>query len=1779
MSTRKLKKTGSFALLAASSVTLLATVGACGRTAGSDSQKLLELASATSKTGKLSANSVGSLAKTSTADMERLLRALIDKEREERIAEDKRLSGRIDGLEADLATFKDKVEKQFDAVDKRDTALRLELDGKFADLAKVDADLAKSLQGLRTDMESRASSLESKLDLTKSSLEAQMNQKISAVSSRIDTLSASVDERVAKLQASDSALAEEIKNTQTQVKTNAADANDKLAALSKKLDDKEAALQKSINDARLDANLKSDELNKKLEDYRTSLTNLIEAKAAEFSLSLAKQDASLKATLEAQKKESAARFEKVEKDLADQKSALESKISSSVSSLKNEMTKLISSTDSATKSLLQKKIDDLASKSGADLISAREELISAMGKQSADAQIKMAALAVSVENVKTEGAKQRQELEDRLSKKISAVENWAKSEVAAVRSELSSKINDLSNEVQAVQTNLSNSIKTGLSELSGRQDAALQGYKLEQIAELSKLKNQQGDTAARLAALGSDFSSYQVAQKDVIDGMKSKMDSSLSKLEEKLSAETKAQVQTLRAEMNKTNSDFVLQMSQMKGDFAQKNIELTQQMNANYSSLTSSIQNLDDATKAQVKTLTDRAAAQEAKMHEVRAQLALQISSLNADLASTRVQYDAQIAGAKAEARIQQELAQKQQADELAKLQAQLQQVTQSQNDARAKLEADLKSALSSQDASAQDAINSLKGQLTEMDKKTLVTFSDLKTSLAAERVKTEASIAASMKAVEQKCVAETQAVAARVEAVAQAQEDFKAFVAANYATKGELESVRLRVQGLEDVTKIMNAKIDENDANVKKLISAEVSAAKKTLVARIVKVEASVDSVKSDLGGAIKDFGAQLSKIKDNMSSEIANVRMDMKTQDNALFAKLAESDAAQKSMNADLMQKVKSQAADFELMSQSVKKELNDRILALDSLVDETNVELKKARDEAKEQYNQVVIQQQAMKDQMASELVKLKSVLQDVAKTANQALAIGTQAASDVKLLKADFETQKKAVADQFKLQGDQISKLDTAMKDMKDDFNKRLSDVSNKAAQLVANLGAEVQENFQKTATDIAKIRANQQALESKMNGFIQEVQADDAAQAAFEKDIKVPQKALTVDLVNALRAYGDMRTAFLRALQPNQTTGEWYDKSFQPIMAECGGNANATFANALGRDSFDYLADEYAYQLVFGTRGSAADSVFFGNVAGTDGKSLHHFIMIAALKEVEGGGDNAGCMSKIRSWASSILYGTSNDAKNLRNKIVADDKFKRSVATFVQQMAGLKTNAANVEGVVSNAVKKLKNAEAILQVGREDGSLPLLARYAQTIVDGADNAFDAIERESEFNKMIDVQNKFAAENADLKKNIEKVKTDLTAQLDTFKQKTSQDISALQNEDAKIKASLGKALDVLMSLAIRGGQQDLALAALDAGKSIGYTPQAINQVKPAVSEIQHFFDNPALASSSDTCTGSTIKRGAGVKFWTAGGQCWVNFRGIPWGSWMSTANTIWFRMFGAAEKVRIRASLCDRGENSDCDRTYSFGQANLLAANTKLTGAPHEGVFDFRAPNILEPYMRRSLSWYGEDISFTAMRNDGSAAVSSTYTVQLYSPLVLDFMPIGRPEFIAQERSNVKFDLMGTGKPQRTGWLKGHAPVALLALPNAEGKVTSGRELFGEATIIKATGKKARDGYAALAQYDLNRDGVIDVKDSVYSKLVVWFDKNQNGVADAGELVSLKDAQVTAISVKMKPMPEKERFVEGNDLRTTAKFWGPSQCGSTGCNSYDVYFGTSYTLSRK
>lgn len=55
------------------------------------------------------------------------------------------------------------------------------------------------------------------------------------------------------------------------------------------------------------------------------------------------------------------------------------------------------------------------------------------------------------------------------------------------------------------------------------------------------------------------------------------------------------------------------------------------------------------------------------------------------------------------------------------------------------------------------------------------------------------------------------------------------------------------------------------------------------------------------------------------------------------------------------------------------------------------------------------------------------------------------------------------------------------------------------------------------------------------------------------------------------------------------------------------------------------------------------------------------------------------------------------------------------------------------------------------------------------------------------------------------------------------------------------------------------------------------------------------------------------------------------------------------------------------------------------------------------------------------------------------------------------------------------------------------------------------------------------FEALADLDSNHDGVFDGDDEAFGEVMVWQDKNQNGIVDDGELMTLNEAGITSITL--------------------------------------------------
>ena len=107
----------------------------------------------------------------------------------------------------------------------------------------------------------------------------------------------------------------------------------------------------------------------------------------------------------------------------------------------------------------------------------------------------------------------------------------------------------------------------------------------------------------------------------------------------------------------------------------------------------------------------------------------------------------------------------------------------------------------------------------------------------------------------------------------------------------------------------------------------------------------------------------------------------------------------------------------------------------------------------------------------------------------------------------------------------------------------------------------------------------------------------------------------------------------------------------------------------------------------------------------------------------------------------------------------------------------------------------------------------------------------------------------------------------------------------------------------------------------------------------------------------------------------------------------------------------------------------------------------------------------------------------------------------------------------------FDYAGDGNQVKTAWADPNCGFLVRDL-NKNGQIDNGSEMFGNFTVLK-NGNIADNGFDALAELDLNGDGIIDRSEATAAGIMIWQDKNTNGKVDPGEMLTFEQAGIMSI----------------------------------------------------
>ena len=158
--------------------------------------------------------------------------------------------------------------------------------------------------------------------------------------------------------------------------------------------------------------------------------------------------------------------------------------------------------------------------------------------------------------------------------------------------------------------------------------------------------------------------------------------------------------------------------------------------------------------------------------------------------------------------------------------------------------------------------------------------------------------------------------------------------------------------------------------------------------------------------------------------------------------------------------------------------------------------------------------------------------------------------------------------------------------------------------------------------------------------------------------------------------------------------------------------------------------------------------------------------------------------------------------------------------------------------------------------------------------------------------------------------------------------------------------------------------------------------------------------------------------------------------------------------------------------------------------------------------------------------------------------------IYDPLTLDLDGDGIETVSHNGYKGALFDHDGDGIRTASGWVASDDGL-LVVDRNGDGIINDGKELFGDSSVLK-DGTKAAHGYAALAEYDSNGDGVVDAKDADFDKLRVWRDLNQDGVSQKEELFTLEEVGVQSLNVAYQDT--NQNLGNGNRLAQEGSYTG-------------------------
>lgn len=242
----------------------------------------------------------------------------------------------------------------------------------------------------------------------------------------------------------------------------------------------------------------------------------------------------------------------------------------------------------------------------------------------------------------------------------------------------------------------------------------------------------------------------------------------------------------------------------------------------------------------------------------------------------------------------------------------------------------------------------------------------------------------------------------------------------------------------------------------------------------------------------------------------------------------------------------------------------------------------------------------------------------------------------------------------------------------------------------------------------------------------------------------------------------------------------------------------------------------------------------------------------------------------------------------------------------------------------------------------------------------------------------------------------------------------------------------------------------------------------------------------------------------------------------------------------------------------------DTGYNYSHVNFevepVFTGVHFTHSTHLFLSPFGGEEVIHNGNASAWAYHTCDAPPFGCPIEGSSWNSVTCECQEGCPLLLDTEGDGID--LTSREEGVYFDLDSDGQAELISWTRMNTDDGWLVLDrNGNGRIDNGRELFGNFSSIYPDQLYpiANHGFDALEALESSatwgphrRDGKIDARDSMYSRLQVWRDIDHDGASDAGELVSLESLGVVSLGTDYKAT--RQRDEHGNVFKFKApSYW--------------------------